>query len=48
MTEELTVAERQGSLGDVAAERNPHFLFVPHFTVGQVLFLSVICLTSVL
>jgi len=48
MTEELTVAERQGSLGDVAAERNPHFLFVPRFTVGQVLFLSVICLTSVL
>lgn len=48
VTEELAVAERQGSLGDVAAERNSPFLFVRPFTVGQVLFLSVICLTSVL
>lgn len=48
MTQELTVTERQGSLGDVAAERNSPFLFGQHFTVGQVLFLSVICLTSVL
>lgn len=48
MTEELAVAERQGSLGAVAAERNSPFLFVQPFTVGQVLFLSVICLTSVL
>lgn len=31
MTQELTVAERRGSLGDVAAERNSPFLFGQHF-----------------